>query len=269
MGPANIWAAWSLAPVVTIPLVLFAALYAAGALRRARDPHEPSALAHEATAATAAVTLLAIALVSPLCRLSAALASVHMIQHVVLVALAPPLIVLASPVRTVGVGMLGSAQMISTGGWRELLWNRPLRAAGAYGILIWFWHVPAAYELALISASWHLAYLGSLIVASLWFWTCMLRATSIGAVALALLVTMVHTGLLGALLTFAPWPLYPIMGRGAMVFGFSPIEDQQLAGLIMWVPMGMIYLLSALVIVSRGLFAPSPEHSPATARSDR
>ncbi len=264
---AAIWSAWSFAPVVAVPLVAFGALYAAGAWRRAADPHEPGTLAQEAMAAAAALLLLSIALVSPLCRLSAALASAHMIQHLVLVALAPPLIVAAAPVRTIGAGLRRSAQAMSAIGRRELQWNRPLLAAGVYGFLIWFWHVPGAYELALTSAVWHVAYLSSLIVVSLWFWACVVRASSLGATVLALLLTMVHTGLLGALLTFAAWPLYPIMGSGAIASGLSPIEDQQLAGLIMWVPMGMIYLFSALLVISRGLFTPSLQQPPATARS--
>jgi putative membrane protein len=258
VGSATIWSAWSIAPAVTLPLLAFGALYAAGAFRRVAEPHESRALSCETMAAAAAMFLLAIALVSPLCRLSAALASVHMIQHIVLVALAPPLIVVAAPVQTLGAGLRRTKRMISSSGWRER-WNRPLIAAGAYGILIWFWHVPATYELALTSAGWHLLYLGSLLLVSLWFWTCVVRTRSTGAAALALLLTMVHTGLLGALLTFASWPLYPIMSGGAIAFGLSPIEDQQLAGLIMWVPMGMIYLLSAIVVISRGVFAQSLE----------
>jgi cytochrome c oxidase assembly factor CtaG len=269
MGSATIWWSWSIAPIVTLPLLAFGALYAAGAVRRATEPHDSSALSCETAAAAAAVFLLATTLVSPLCRLSAALASVHMIQHVVLVALVPPLIVVAAPVRTLGAGLRGTTRMISTSGWRERQWNRPLLAAGAYGILIWFWHAPATYEFALTSAGWHLLYLGSLILVSLWFWSCVVRTTSIGAAALALLLTMVHTGLLGALLTFAPWPLYPIMSGGAIAFGFSPIQDQQLAGLIMWVPMGMIYLLSALILISRGLFTQSLGQSSGTTRSAR
>ena len=190
-----------------------------------------------------------------------------MIQHTVLVALAPPLIVFAAPVRTIGAGLCRTTRMTSSSGRRDRQWNRPLLAAGAYGILIWFWHAPQTYELALTSAGWHLLYLGSLMLVSLWFWTCVVRTKATGAAALALLLTMIHTGLLGALLTFASWPLYPIMSGGAIAFGLSPIEDQQLAGLIMWVPMSMIYLISALVVISRGLFAQSLGQSSAAARS--
>ncbi|TCU69278.1 cytochrome c oxidase assembly factor CtaG [Bradyrhizobium sp. R2.2-H] len=264
---ATIWSAWSIAPAVTVPLILFGAFYAAGAFRRAAEPHDSGALSYETTAAVAAMFLLAAAVVSPLCRLSAALASAHMIQHLVLVILAPQLIVVAAPIRTLGAGLSRTTCATSSNGRPEVQWNRPLLAAGAYGFLIWFWHAPATYELALTSAGWHLLYLGSLMLVSLWFWTCMVRARSTGAAALALLLTMVHTGLLGALLTFAPRPLYPIMSGGAIVFGLSPIEDQQLAGLIMWVPMGLIYLLSALLVISRGFSEQSMRQSSATTGS--
>lgn len=264
VASATIWSAWSIAPAVTVPLILFGAFYAAGVFRRAAEPHDSGALSYEITAAATAMFLLAIAVVSPLCRLSAALASVHMVQHLVLVVLAPQLIVIAAPVRTVGAGLRGTTRTTSSNRRRELQWNRPLLAAGVYGFLIWFWHAPATYEFALTRAGWHLLYLGSLVLVSLWFWTCVVRARSTGAAALALLLTMVHTGLLGALLTFAPRPLYPVMSGGAIAFGLSPIEDQQLAGLIMWVPMGLIYLLSALLVISRGLSAQSLGQSSAT-----
>lgn len=264
VAPATIWSAWSIAPVVTVPLILFGAFYAAGAFRRAAEPHDSRKLSCEMTAAATAMLLLVAAVVSPLCRLSAALASVHMIQHLVLVILAPQLIAIAAPVRTLGAGLRRNPRATSSNGRQELQWNRPLLAAGAYGFLIWFWHAPATYELALTSAGWHLLYLGSLMLVSLWFWSCVVHTRSTGAAALALLLTMVHTGLLGALLTFAPWPLYPIMSGGAIALGLSPIEDQQLAGLIMWVPMGLIYLLSALLVINRGFSAQSLRHSPAT-----
>lgn len=261
---AMIWSMWSIAPAVTLPLVLFGAVYAVGVFQRAAEPHDLGALCYEMTAAAAAMLLLVAAVVSPLCRLSAALASVHMVQHLVLVVLVPQLIVFAAPVRTLAAGLRRATRATSSNGGQDLQWNRPLLAAGAYGFLIWFWHAPATYELALTSVGWHLLYLGSLMLVSLWFWACVFHTGLIGAAALALLLTMVHTGLLGALLTFAPWSLYPIMGGGAVTFGLSPIEDQQLAGLIMWVPMGLIYLLSALFVISRGFSAQSLGQSSAT-----
>ena len=68
-----------------------------------------------------------------------------------------------------------------------------------------------------------------------------------------LLATFVHTGLLGALLSFSPAPWYAIMAPGAIAYGFSPLADQQLAGLIMWVPMGAIYLVAALALAGKAL----------------
>ncbi|MDQ8732163.1 cytochrome c oxidase assembly protein [Bradyrhizobium sp. LHD-71] len=252
LSPDRAWSAWRLAPVVVMPLIAFGVIYAAGKLRQVAESARSRMLRLEATAAASAVTLLTVALVSPLCRLSATLAWAHMVQHLILVALAPPLIVLAAPVRTIEAGLRAYVACASR---KRIEWNRPLIATGLYGFLIWFWHVPAMYELGLISASWHVLYIGSLIAVSLWFWSCVVHATSPGLVAVTLLVTMVHTGLLGALLTFAPSPLYPLMATGAMRFGLLPIEDQQLAGLIMWVPMGMIYLVSALLVINRRLFA--------------
>lgn len=251
--PASAWAAWSLAPATAIPLVAYGAIYAVGRMRTVAPGAPARPIRLEAWATIAALTLLVVALASPLCRLSAALAWVHMLQHFILVAVAPPLVILGAPARALEAALHGWNRLPP--GWPFTRLRAPplLLAAAIYGIVIWCWHIPAAYELALTGPILHAAYLSSLLFAGLWFWTCIIRTTSFGAAALALLATMVHTGLLGALLTFASWPLYPLMSPGAIAWGLSPIEDQQLAGLIMWVPMGMVYLVSALLVIGRGL----------------
>jgi cytochrome c oxidase assembly factor CtaG len=172
-----------------------------------------------------------------------------MVQHLILVALAPPLLIAgAAPMRTLF--------------WRNrprpsALVLSPAIAAGLYGLAIWFWHIPYFYEVALTSALAHLAMVGSLLAAALLFWSAIFAASRhaehAGMAVLVLLGTLVHTGLLGALLSMSRAVWYPVMSAGSTAWGLSPIEDQQLAGLLMWVPMGLVYLLAALAVVAAAL----------------
>lgn len=252
LSPGSVWTAWSFAPAVAVPLALAACTFLSRV--RGSDPRQVAWFA-------CGLVLLAAALVSPLCRLAANLASAHMVQHVILVALAPPLLVLG--MRTDGIERDSAAA--------RMLLARPGRCTALYGVLIWLWHVPRFYEQALLDPRVHLLMYGSLIIAAVLFWTSILsardrRAQHGGWTMLALLITFVHTGLLGALLSFSPRPWYPLLSTSSAAWGFSPLEDQQLAGLIMWVPMGLVYLLAALWIVSGALAHPGKgrtAHRPA------
>jgi putative membrane protein len=208
--PQDWWSAWSFAPGTLLPLL---ALLAWLRMRKAgRLPWAGSAL-------------LALAMTSPLCRLAATLAAGHMAQLMLIIA---------------------AAALLASGPPRAGAWPAPgLRTATAlHGVALWLWHVPPVYALVLQQPTVHvLAY--ALLVLSGWcFWRAVLHApaTLRGAALLALLATMAHTGLLGALLTFAGTLLYPLQAPGARAWGLAPLEDQQLAGLLMWVLGGAAYL---------------------------
>jgi cytochrome c oxidase assembly factor CtaG len=130
-----------------------------------------------------------------------------------------------------------------------------LAAAFAYGAAIWIWHITWFYEAALASASIHLVFVASLLFVSFWFWREVISAPAgaLGTTGFVLLATLIHTGMLGALLTFSRQVWYPAMTPGALLWGLEPLEDQQLAGLIMWIPMGAIYLIAGLLVVSAHL----------------
>ncbi len=136
---------------------------------------------------------------------------------------------------------------------RALRWTRrpvagALLAGAAQAIVLWFWHLPGAYVAAVdhpvLHATEHLCF----VAVSWWFWTPVLGATrhrSPAPVAVLLLAgTMLPASALGAVLTFAPQPVYPLR-----VFGADPLADQQLAGLLMWAPMDVV-----VILVSLGLF---------------
>jgi hypothetical protein len=99
-----------------------------------------------------------------------------------------------------------------------------------------------------VHALQHTAFLGSALL----FWWAVFHGTRArlryGAAVLCLFLTTIVTGGLGALLTVAPHPLYPVYSAGSSAWGLTPLEDQQLAGLIMWIPGGLTYLVVALVL---------------------
>lgn len=246
--PDTIWDSWSFAPQIALPIVIGCVLYARGRSRLAsgNDPRCPNAI--EATTFAVGMLFLGVAVLSPLCRMASTLAWAHMIQHAILVAIAPPLILLGRP---------GPSFAAALPTWRSLAHQSapgargPLMASVIYGFAIWFWHVPNIYQTALLNEGVHLLMYGSLLAVSFYFWHGIVEAVRTpgersGLVAVTLLLTIIHTGLLGALLTFSQSLWYPLVSAGTGSWGISPFDDQELAGLIMWIPMGMIYLAAGL-----------------------
>ncbi len=202
---------------------------------------------------------LAVALVGPVEHWAGSSLAGHMSQHMLLLAIAPPLLLLARPMpqymqampadvrRRVGPP-LGRLYRVSA--------VAPTSAFIAHGLAIWFWHLPLPYELAIAHPLLHDAMHLVFFTTGLWFWWSLIAPGRLGqggfglAIVLAVL-TMMHTGMLGALLTFAPQLLYPDHPAG--FGGFDQLSDQQVAGLLMWVPGGMIYAAAALALTGHWL----------------
>ncbi|HZW14657.1 MAG TPA: cytochrome c oxidase assembly protein [Brevundimonas sp.] len=216
-GPGEWLGRWNFDPVLIAALTLALALVLWRTSGRER-----------ATGA-AAVLILAVIFVSPLCALSSALFAARTVHHVLLVAVAAPLIAWASPGPRTGSLALATA---------------------AQAAVFWGWHAPSAYSWALSSdaAYWLMQF--SLLGTAVWFWSAVRRASAPGAVA-ALLLAMVAMGLLGALLTFTGQPVYEPHFLTTGLWGLSPLEDQQAAGLIMWAPAAAVYLAAALLVLGR------------------
>ncbi|MET0337846.1 MAG: cytochrome c oxidase assembly protein [Caulobacter sp.] len=181
--------------------------------------------------ALAAIAALALIFVSPLCALSAALFSARTAHHLLLMGLAAPLLALALP-------------------WRRT--PSLLTATALQTALLWGWHAPAAYAWALSHDGAYWLMQGCLLGSSLLFWQAIRAAAAPAAVA-GLLAAMVQMGLLGALLTFANQAIYTPHLITTAPWGLTPLQDQQLAGLIMWAPGSALYLLPALWILGRWL----------------
>lgn len=179
----------------------------------------------------------AVAAISPLHHYAEQLLWLHMVQHEALIALAAPLLVLGRPIEAWSWALRAGARV-------PRILSDPLFAWALHAATLWLWHAPVFFEAAMRGPWLHFAQHASFFVPALLFWWSVLArdARPLGAL-LALFATMLHTGALGALMTFARTPWYA---------GYA-LEDQQLAGLVMWVPAGLAYPLAALALASRSL----------------
>ncbi|MER9657673.1 cytochrome c oxidase assembly protein [Mesorhizobium sp. M0152] len=253
-------AGWTLALPTTLPLSATAIIYAVGALRLWRRSGRGRTLRlRQALLFCAGWMALAVALVSPIHALGERVFAAHMIEHELLMALAAPLLVASAPAAAMmwalptplrrAFGQAGHASVV------QVVWaaiSRPLAATILHGVAIWVWHVPALFEAALNRGFLHYAQHASFLGTGLLFWWALLprsgREQAHGGAVMHLFFTSLHTGLLGVLLLVSPRPWYAAKAAGASLWGLTPLEDQQLAGLVMWVPTGLIYGGAALLL---------------------
>lgn len=207
-APADLLATWNFDP----PLLMVLALAAAAALGL-RDRRRLAGLV--------AVAVLTIVFVSPLCAFASALFAARGLHHLVMAALAAPLLAIAFPAgRPSGVAA-------------------PL---GLSSLALWLWHWPALYEALYRDGGLYWLMQVFLLASFVWFWRNVMSARTTPVTALlAIAAGAGQMGLLGALLTLAPTPLYPVHAAGALLWGLDPLQDQQFAGLLMWVPAFFMY----------------------------
>lgn len=250
-------AGWTVDPAVLAPLAVGLLLYGIGVMRLWRSAgvgHGASLL--QTSSFVLGWLCMVAALASPLHDLSRRLFAAHMVEHELVMTVAAPLLVLARPLgamlwafpRTWRRGVARASQVFAyLVGWD--MWSRPLIATLMHAAAIWLWHVPPVFDTALGSELLHWLQHLSFLVTALFFWWAMFGLRKRPGVAIAcLFVTGMHTGALGVLLTMAQQPMYPLQAKLATAYGADPLQDQQLAGLIMWVPAGLVYVAAALAL---------------------
>ena len=209
--PGDLLTRWNFDPLLMAGLAAIAIVIASGRVANAR-------------AGWASLLLMATIFISPLCALSSALFSARVLHHVLLIAAVAPLLALAFPVRRMP--------------------SLPLAAlVGLHTIILWVWHMPAPYEWGLASVPAYWLMQASLLVSAWFLWRAIFVSTAQPGPALfALVATTGQMGLLAALIVFAPRPLYAVHFATTAAWGMNPLADQQLAGLLMWVPASLPYL---------------------------
>jgi putative membrane protein len=260
-----LWSAWTFEPVVVISLILAGTLYSLGVRNLWRASAPGSGLRHrEVSSFAAGWVMLAVALVSPLHALGGALFSAHMAQHEILISVAAPLLVLGRPLVAFVWALQPSARRtvgkLPRGTLVAAVWSllsRPSAAFGLHAVALWAWHLPGPYQATTTSVTLHaLQHVSFLFTALLFWWTVLMARggeANRGAAVFYLFGTALSTGALGALLAFAPTLWYPAYAATSGAWGISPLDDQQLGGLIMWIPGSLPYLFAGLYILARWL----------------
>jgi putative membrane protein len=252
--------AWSFEPLVVISLATSALLFVFGVRRLWREaPKRKAIRTWEALCFAGGWLAVFVALVSPMHAWGRVLFSAHMTQHEVLMLLAAPLLVLGRPLiaflwalpvnwsRRIGnLGKIGPVSQV----WRTL--TIPLVAWLVHAIALWMWHIPQLFEAVLHNETVHTAQHLSFLISALLFWWALIHgpqgAMGYGAAVLYLFTTSIHSGVLGALITIAGSVWYPSYIGLTSSWGLTPLEDQQLGGLIMWIPAGLVYVIAGLAL---------------------
>jgi putative membrane protein len=255
----SLWSVpWNWEPSIVLPLALLLVVYSLGAVRRDRW----SIVGWRHASFFSGWAALALALTSPVHELGEQLFSAHMLQHEILILVSAPLISAAHPAATC-LWAFAPRRRKCVGSWIhgvESTWivkfiTRPLTAWLLEAIALWIWHVPALYQATLTSDWVHAAQHLSFFLTAVLFWSALYgagrSAMGYGTATLYVFGTAVHCSALGALLTFSAVVWYPAYAATTQSWGLTPLEDQQLGGLIMWVPTAVVFILIGLVLFAR------------------
>ena len=258
---------WSFEPVVIGCLAASLAAYVIGIVRLWRHAGRRRGVGTVRAAAFGmGWATLALALLSPLDTLGSLLFSAHMLQHELLMVVAAPLMVLGRPLAVWAWALRPRARRRAGALFHHPTWRRPwhvlttpLSAWSLHAAAVWLWHVPSWFDAALHNNAVHtLQHLSFLFSALLFWWTVLgsLRRDAAGVALASVFTTMLHTGALGALLALASFPWYPDYVSSSAALGWDALEDQQLGGLVMWVPASVAYLAAGLALAGGWLGPP-------------
>jgi putative membrane protein len=250
--------AWTLDPVLLVPLGLALLVYVIGWRRLSQRASEPP----RAGLFLSGWAVLTLSLVSPLHEAGERSFTMHMIEHELIMLVATLLLALSSSGGVLAWGLPRPLRQSLAGSWKsplQFVWRRltePVTATAVQAIVMWGWHAPVLFDRALESSGWHIAQHTCFFVSSLLFWRAMLnpRRGSFGASAACLFVTSLVGGALGALMSFSSSPWYAdYAAMGMTGIGLDPTDDQRLAGLIMWIPGGLVHGAAALAMFYKWL----------------
>lgn len=240
-----------------MPLIAFGLLHLIGTCLLYRRSTQPRRRLWGAALYWGGWLSLAGSLVSPLHWLGEHLFTFHMIEHEIIMAISAPLLVLANPVGSVLWGLPRRIRVLAGHTMRHKVVSIPWRwlshgshATLLHGIAIWAWHAPVLFDAAVTDVAIHRLQHLSFFLSALLFWWSVFRRSEVGSAAWHVFITMLHTSVLGALMALAPRVLYSVQTASAGAWRLTPLEDQQLAGIIMWVPAGTIYAGAALALIA-------------------
>jgi putative membrane protein len=254
--------AWNFDPWVIGGLLLLVGLYARGVAVVWRRAGRGAVVSRARVVAFAlGAYTLALAVVSPLDTLAHLLFSAHMVQHVLLMLIAAPLLVAGAPLLPLlwalpadgrlRVGRAWKARPSLRRAWHAL--TGPVVVWCVFTVTLWVWHLPGPYQAAVLHEGVHRLEHATMLGAALLFWWVVLqpvgrRRIDGGSTVLLIFATKVQSGTLGAIITFTPRPLYPVYEAGAAAFGLTPMQDQYMAGLIMGTVSGLAFVVAGAAV---------------------
>ena len=281
---------WQFQPGLTLALLVTAIIYIRG--WRALHAQMPARFAAgRLSAFLAGLVAIFVAIASPLDAFAGLLLQVHMLQHLLLVMIAPPLLWIGAPAAPL---LRGLPQRFAKSGLGPFLaWpalqgalrtlSHPIVAGVIFAVAMLAWHLPGPYQIALESPAWHQAEHLCFLVAGLLFWWPVVQPWPSepvwprwAMIPYLLFADLVNT-ILSAIFIFSERAIYPAYAAAPRLWGISPLEDQAMAGALMWVPGSIVFLLPAVLIVvefasgrtaaaseqSRRHFGPRPAETPA------
>lgn len=273
MGAPDVWDLLALGGAALLGIA-----YTVGFVRLWRRTAPGAGVRWSGLAGLAGCVALVVAVAPPLAALSDVLFAAHMGQHELLMLVAAPLLVLGRALLVAITVLPDPVRAIVVRSTRRpsvrRIWTRltsPLTVLVIQAIVLWGWHVPSAFEAALghdaLHAFQHLTFFSA---AALFWWALVhgrFGRLGYGAGVLVVFLTAMHSGLLGALITFSPRPLYATHAARAAAIGVVPLDDQQLAGLIMWIPAGVLLAVAALALLAAWLGEVARRDERATPRA--
>ena len=202
----------------------------------------------------AAIAVILLTVFPPLAAMAQQLFAAHMAQHLLLIVVAAPLLVVSD----------ADARLQRFSIYRTLA--QPAPAWIGFVAIFIFWHWAAAFQWAARSMAGEILELATILAAAFLFWDVALSRTthvqlSHGARALYLMTAAVATDLPGVIMVFSPRAICTMPGENAMRWGLTPLQDQQIAGLLMWVVANLVFFSIATLLFARWISDSQPSHS--------
>ena len=262
----EILASWQLLSGWSVVLALMAGLYLLGAIRLHRRAGRGVFTVRRVVAAVVSLVALTLALIGPFEVFSGEALWAHMIQHVLFVGVAAPAMLIAAPLPVFMWALpqtlrLGVGEQLSAGGpVRRVMTalTRPKLALPLFILMLWAWHYPPAYELAISNTYVHFAEHLSMVLFAMLFWWPVIGPPPIRSPLpyplrlLYLVLVLTPTAALAALITIFAATLDTVLYQSYVTtprhLGLSAKDDQIIAGLILWIPGNMIYLTAVTVL---------------------
>ncbi len=268
---------WSISPWVAGWLLLTSLLYIRGWLRIRARIHRPADSRFSGLRLTLfqlGLLTVFVAIQSPLDTMASFSLQAHMVQHLLLILLAPPLLLAAAPMLPMIAGLpqqFRTDWLTPVANWSPCrrglaLLFHPLTTWIVFVVMLWSWHAPQAYELALRSTGWHRIEHACFLISALLFWFPVMRPYpfrpkwSTWLLLPYLVLAGIQGTALAGILSFADKVLYAHYAAMPSLFGLSPLVDQSIAGAIMWVPMSITFLVALVCIVGQQFAGSATNH---------